>query len=152
MTTARLARRADPLRGLLVAAAINLVWINASEVARYFGLVMPMMRAALSEAPNVAPMNLPVFLVWGLWDTIVQAAVIGFTWLLLEKIGYGVRNALAAGAMVWAAVFGVLWLGVFNMNLATPKILLAALPWALVEMCIASLVVNWSMTRVADAP
>jgi hypothetical protein len=55
----------------MLTCAIVSVWINASEIFRYFTLVMPMTRETLATVPNVAPMNLPVFLVWGLWDTLL---------------------------------------------------------------------------------
>ena len=35
------------------------IWINVSEIFRYFVFVMPMV-------PDVAPVNLSVFLIWGL--------------------------------------------------------------------------------------
>jgi hypothetical protein len=35
-----------------------------------------------------------------------------------------------------------LWLGLFNMNLATPSIVAAMLPWAWVEMIVAALIVR----------
>ena len=48
-----------------MALIVNFIWINASEVFRYFAFVMPMMREAFPMVPNVAPMNLPVFMIWG---------------------------------------------------------------------------------------
>ena len=41
----------------------NFVWINASEVFRYFAFVMPMMRQALPQVPDVAPMSVAIFMV-----------------------------------------------------------------------------------------
>jgi hypothetical protein len=141
-----------PARGLILAASLNAVWINTSEVFRYFVFVMPMMRAALPGIQNVAPMSLPVFLVWAVWDTIVQTALTGFVWLYLEKFGYGIRNALIAGAMCWLAIFGVLWLALLNMNLATPRILAVALPMALLELLVGALILNWAVSRPGAAP
>ena len=134
-------------RSLVWTVLILAVWINASEVFRYFVFVMPMMREALSDVANVAPMNLPVFLIWGVWDTILLLAVAGFVWLFLERFGEGFVQAVIAGSLIWIAIFGILWLGLYNMNLATPEILAIALPLAWLEMVVAALIVRWGRRR-----
>ncbi len=136
---------------LLMALALNTIWINASEVFRYFVFVMPMMRDAFEAVPDIAPMNLPVFLSWGVWDMMLICAVTGFTWLMFDRFGLGLRIALLSGSLVWAAIFGILWLGLWNMNLSSPAILAVALPLAWVEMVIAALIVLWAMHRVGIA-
>ncbi|WP_299295753.1 hypothetical protein [uncultured Tateyamaria sp.] len=136
------------LRAPLVSALIvNFIWINLSEVFRYFALIMPMMRDAFPMIPDVAPMNLPVFLIWGLWDTILVATATIIPWLALATFGGTVKTAVLAGTGVWVGVFGILWLGLFNMNLATPTIVLTALPLAWLEMTVAALVVWWFCNR-----
>jgi hypothetical protein len=125
----------------------NLIWINASEVFRYFTFVMPMMRQALPQVPDVAPMSVPIFLIWGVWDTILLLGVSGFAWLFLSRYGATIRNALIIGTALWCTIFVIVWLGVLNMNLATPKILAVALPLAWIEMAVAALIVRWGMLR-----
>jgi hypothetical protein len=132
-------------RPLLRAFGVNFIWINLSEVFRYFAFVMPMMRDALPMVPDVAPMNLPTFLIWGLWDTILVLAATFFIWLMLDRFGISLRSALLAGTAVWGAIFVILWVGLFNMNLATLPVLAIALPLAWVEMAVAALVVRWKM-------
>ena len=129
-------------RGLLLALGANALWINASEVFRYFVFVMPMMREAFPMVDGVAPMSLSVFLIWGLWDTVLVVSATLIPWLILTRFGPTVRNALAAGSFTWATVFVILWLGLWNMNLATPAILAVALPLAWVEMVVAALIVR----------
>jgi hypothetical protein len=129
--------------GLTKALLANFIWINASEVLRYFSVLRGMMQSTFSQIPEIAPMNLPVFLSWGVWDTILLFAVTGFSWLYFEHFGNGMRNAVIAGTIVWLSIFVTLWLGLFNMNLATTAILAAMLPWALAEMIVAALIVNW---------
>lgn len=136
-------------RAILTALIANTVWINASEVFRYFLFVMPMMRAAFPEVPDIAPMSVSVFLVWGVWDAVLIAVATGAAWLAFDRYGEGWRVALAAGAAVWLAVFVILWLGLYNMNLATPGILAVALPLALVEMVVAAFLVLWARRRAA---
>lgn len=130
-------------RALAMATAINAVWINASEIVRYFAFVRDMMQRAFPQVPDIVPMSLPIFLSWGVWDTLVLLVVTGFTWMYLDRFGGGARNALVAGTLVWLAIFVVLWLGLFNMDLATARIALTALPLAWIEMAIAALIVDW---------
>jgi len=132
-----------PYRKLGLALLLNAVWINISEVFRYFALVMPVMRDTFPQISDVAPMNVTVFLIWGMWDTLLLLAITGFSWLVMERFGFTNRVAIFAGTAFWCTVFVILWLGLFNMNLATPQILLAALPLAWVEMVIAALLVRW---------
>ena len=126
----------------MLAVVVNAIWINLSEVFRYFAFVMPMMRTALPGVENAAPMDLGVFMIWGVWDTILVFGITGFSWLFLDRFGFGTRNAIAAGTLFWLSVFVILWLGLFNMNLATPKIVAVALPLALVEMLVAAVIVD----------
>ncbi|MEA5464265.1 hypothetical protein [Leptothoe sp. PORK10 BA2] len=138
-------KSAFPTKAFVTTLVVNTIWINVSEVFRYFVFVMPMMRTALSSVENVAPMNVGVFAIWGLWDTILVLTATLFVWLFLERFGYGRRNAMLAGGLFWMAVFVILWLGLLNMNLATPKILGVALPLALVEIVVAAIIVDWGM-------
>jgi hypothetical protein len=134
-------------RGLGMAILLNLVWVNISEVFRYFAFVMPMMREALQMVPGVAPMNIPVFLIWGVWDTIVILAITTVSWLCFERFGYSKRNAVLAGTAVWVSIFVVLWVGLWNMNLADVKTMMIALPLAWLEMVVAALITNWCLSR-----
>ncbi|MCF4167473.1 hypothetical protein L2U69_17630 [Zavarzinia compransoris] len=134
-------------RGFRLALILNLLWINASEIFRYFVFVMPMMRDAFPMVDGVAPMNLPVFLVWGAWDTVLVVAACVICWLVLDRFGPSLRNALIAGTLVWATAFVILWLGLFNMGLATGAVMAVALPLAWIEMAVAALIVGWAMRR-----
>jgi hypothetical protein len=147
MTLSLTETRAWPTRPFLLTAALTAVWINVSEVFRYFTFIRPMMRDAFPQVPDIVPMSLPVFFIWGVWDTLIVAAVTGFTWLYLERFGRSNLNAVVAGTLAWAALFVTLWLGIYNMGLATLPILGVALPMSWVELAIAALLVNWGMER-----
>lgn len=132
-------------RRFWLALGLNFLWINASEVFRYFVFVMPMMRSALPGVPDAAPMNWAVFLIWGAWDTLLVLIVTGAAWIMLERFGTSKRAAIQAGSLLWAAIFVILWLGIYNMNLASPAVLIIALPLAWLEMVVAALIVRWAM-------
>jgi hypothetical protein len=152
MTTATgtlnaLAARYGIPRALSRAFLLNLLWVNTSEIFRYFAFVKPMMTAAFPQLPDIVPLNLPVFLSWCVWDTILVAAVTGFTWLYLDRFGGGLQNAFMAGTCAWVAMFLLLWLGLWNMNLTPAKVALVALPLAWIEMVVAAALVNWARRR-----
>ncbi|MGB7204491.1 MAG: hypothetical protein WBD37_03350 [Anderseniella sp.] len=140
-----LTRTRQSLRGntpFVYALLANFVWINVSEVFRYFAFIMPMMRKALPMLPDAAPMNLTVFLIWGLWDTILVIASTTIVWMALTIFAPTLRNTLVAGTGVWITIFGLIWIGIYNMNLTTWPVVLTALPLAWVEMIIAALIVR----------
>ena len=132
---------------ITVALIVNFVWINASEVFRYFAFVMPMMREAFPMVPDVAPMNLPVFMIWGVWDTILILTATLLPWMAMKVFGASAFRAVCYGTGVWMSVFVILWLGLYNMNMATFGIIAIALPMAWVEMVIAALIVWWFTAR-----
>ncbi len=123
-------------RSFLLVLLVAYLWLNASEVFRYFAFVMPMMRDAMSSVRDVAPMNVTVFMIWGLWDTLLFAVVGFIAWLFHEKFGGGLRNALAAGTLLWLTIFCVFWLAAWNMNLTVSRVPLVALPLAWIEMVV----------------
>ena len=136
-----------PWRPFLVTVLIVSIWVNASEVARYFLLVMPAMREMLAVIPDVAPMNVPVFLIWGLWDTLLVVMAVSIYWLIAERFGSSARSAMVAGTLAFLFFFVLFWVGAWNMNLAQGWLLPVVLPWAWAEMVIACLIARWSFDR-----
>lgn len=130
-----------------LALLLNFVWINLSEVFRYFTFVRPMMQEALPTLPDVAPMSVPIFLIWGVWDTILVISATLIAVLALERLGGSPSTIFKVATGIWASIFVILWLGLYNMNLATPGILLVALPLAWLEMFVAVHLVAYAMRR-----
>ena len=90
----------------------------------------------MAAVRDVAPMNVVVFMVWGLWDTILFAVVGIIAWLFHEKFSGGIRNTIAAGTLLWLTIFCVFWLATYNMNLTVARVPLIALPLAWIEMVV----------------
>lgn len=130
---------------------LNFIWINMSEVARYFLIVRPMLHQALAGQAGVAPMNLGIFALWGIWDLVLIASATGFYWLWLERFGDRARQILLASAAFTVTIFGLIWLGVANMGLAPYTMIAAALPLAWIEQAIACWLVVWARSRVQPA-
>jgi hypothetical protein len=139
---------APPMRTALIA---SFLWINASEVFRYFVFVLPMTRRAMTDVVDAAPMNLPVFLVWGAWDGLLFACASLLMWLYFERFGGGGRGVLGAGTLAWAAVFVLFWVATWNMNMTQAAIPLTALPMAWLETMVAAAILERGWRRSAPA-
>lgn len=131
----------------VAALLVNFLWINASEVFRYFAVVMPMMREAFPMLPDIAPMNVPVFLIWGVWDTILVITATLLPWMAMRIFGASLLKSMIYGTGVWLSVFVIFWLGMSNMNLAPAEVVAVALPLSWLEMIGASVIVWWFTAR-----
>lgn len=118
------------------------IWVNASEVFRYFVIVMPATRDFLSGVPGVAPMNLPVFAIWGAWDMLLTACTVFMFWLVSQVFGNNYRSVVVAGTLSWVFFFVLFWVAMCNMALAQPTLALKALPLAWFELVVASYIAS----------
>jgi len=134
-------------RAFVMAAIWAGLWINLSEVVRYFLLVRPMMQEAFPMVADIAPINVPIFLSWIVWDTVLVFAASFIVWLFLERFGDSTRHAVLAGTFVWAAIFVILWLGLLNLGLANQQLLMVALPLAWLELVIAAIIIKLCRER-----
>ncbi|MEM9487357.1 MAG: hypothetical protein AAGA83_27130 [Cyanobacteria bacterium P01_F01_bin.116] len=114
------------------------LWINASEVLRYFAFVMPSLRQSLAAIEGVAPMNWGVFAIWGGWDTLLTGLVVFMVGLFAQLYGNTLRSALIAGKISWLFFFVLFWVGMVNMGLAEWSLAGLALLWSWFELVVAS--------------
>ncbi|MEL6528568.1 MAG: hypothetical protein AAGK01_02890 [Pseudomonadota bacterium] len=140
-------RRPHSNNALMNALWLNFLWINASEIVRYFFVVRPMLRAAFPGQEHIAPMGWGIFAIWGVWDLILIAAATGFFWLWLERFGYRLRQVMLGSGVFTLSVFGLLWLGIANMGLAPYSMMAVALPLAWIEQAVACWIVLWCRSR-----
>lgn len=133
----------------VMALLFNMIWVNISEVVRYFGLVKPMLHETFPGQDNIAMVTPMIFGSWMVWDTILIFAGTGFYWLYLEKFGRTKSNAVLCASAFTLTVFGLLWLGIVNMGLLPTSFIWSALPLAWGEQVIAALIVNWCMRKRA---
>jgi len=115
---------------------ITSIWINASEIFRYFVIVMPATREHLSVVPNVAPMDWFIFSLWGIWDTILTIVLVFITWLCANHYGKTTKTIFIAGTTTWATFFLLFWLAMVNMNLSKVSLLDYTLPLSWIEMIV----------------
>lgn len=101
-----------------------------------------MTREAFSMVPNVAPMNLTVFLIWGIWMAILTLVTVYSHYIHTLFMGYTIKAILASASFSWVFFFVLFWLGNYNMGLANLLTAAIALPWAWVELVITCWIAN----------
>ena len=131
----------------MMALAANFVWINLSESARYLMIVRPMLHELFPDRPDIGAFDLKIFAIWGVWDLVLILAATGFYWLWLERFRVGLPQVLAGSLAFSLTVFGLLWLGIANMGLASIDLLWVALPLAWIEQAIACAITAWAFER-----
>ena len=130
------------LKQFVIITLLVSIWVNVSEIFRYFIIVMPEVRKFLSAVPDVAPMNLAVFSIWGLWDTLLTALIVFMFWLVSQRFGHNLRSVIIAGTTSWVFFFVLFWVGMVNMHLSEWSLALTALPLAWFESVVASLIAS----------
>ncbi len=125
------------LKQFILTTLIVSIWINISEVFRYFVIVKPLMREYLSMVPGVVPMNWIIFASWDVWDTILTALVVFVYWLVAQRFGNNLTSIVIAATTLWTLFFLLFWLGLINMGLASVSLTFMTLPLAYFEMVVA---------------
>ncbi len=139
-------------RSFWLALGLNFVWINVSEVLRYFLVILPKLRSTFPHDAGIGAITPEIFASWMIWDTILVFAATGFYWLWFVKFRIGLTEPAKASLAFTITVFGLLWLGVVNMGLAPPSFIVAALPLAWGEQFVAALLTYWSTQRLEVCP
>lgn len=125
------------LKQFIIVVLITSIWVNASEVFRYFLFVMPMMKDYWKGASQgIAEMDMIIFSIWGLWDTLLTVVLVFIVWLYAQVFGKSTRSIILASTLVWTAVFVIFWVASSNMGLSDWGILLVALPLSWIEMVV----------------
>ena len=131
------------LKDFIIVVLITSVWVNLSEVLRYFFIVIPEVKTYLSVVPEVAEVNIGILIIWGLWDTLLTALIVFIFWLYAQKFGNSIKSVVAAGIISWCFFFVLFWVGLANMGLSSWQFLLIVLPLALLETLVASLIASY---------
>lgn len=138
------------LKQFVIITLITSVWINLSEVFRYFVLVMPRVKSFFDDKLGVAEMDLGIFSIWGLWDTLLTAVLVFFFWLFAKSFGNNRKSIFISGTIVWLAVFVVFWVATANMGLSEWRVLLITLPLSWIEMIVGAWIVSALYKRKAN--
>jgi hypothetical protein len=136
------------IKHFVLTTLIVSIWVNISEVFRYFVIVKPMMQEYLAMLPGAIPMNWTVFAIWGIWDTILTSLVVFIYWLVAQRFGNNLMSTIISATTSWALFFLLFWLGMVNMGLSPISVALIALPLSLLEMIMAS----WILSKLYARP
>ena len=112
------------------------IWINASEVFRYFVFVMPRVKSFFVGKAGVAEMDWIIFSIWGFWDSLLTALLVFLFWLYARSFGNNWRSIFVSGSIAWLFVFVIFWVATANMGLAEWSILWITLPLSWIEMVV----------------
>jgi len=128
------------LKSFVIVVLITSIWVNASEVFRYFVFVMPRVKAYWNNLESVADMNWVIFSIWGIWDTILTAMTVFIFWLYAQRFGYNNKSVITSAILAWVFFFVLYWVGAANMGYSDWSILWITLPLSLLELIIANFI------------
>ncbi len=121
---------------------ITSIWINLSEVFRYFVFVGPMTQDYFNHKSGIAEIDPIIFSIWGIWDTLLTGIMVYITWLFLNKHGYTSKSIIASGTLVLLTIFVIFWIATANMGLSNWSVLFITLPLSWIEMVIGAWIVS----------
>jgi hypothetical protein len=130
------------IKNFIIISLLVSIWVNVSEVFRYFVIVRAEMQSTLSMVPNVASMDSTIFSIWGIWDTLLTMLTVFMYYLFSEKFGRNTASIIKSATIVWALAFVLLWAGIANMNLARWAFIPIPLSLALFELVVATFLAN----------
>ncbi len=131
------------LKEFILIALITSIWVNASELVRYFSYVRPKMQAFFPYIPEMGKiLDIQILAVWGFWDSLITVLYVFLFWLCAQVFGNTWKSIVISGVMSWAFFFVLYWVGTANMLLADWSDLLVVLPMALLETLVASYIAS----------
>ncbi len=137
-------------KSFIIVTLITSLWVHAWETFRYLSFIRPSLIEDFGE--GVALFDLPRFLIWGFWDTLLTGLIV-FS-LVLFTIVYGNNGGYRTKSIVfsWLFFFGLFWVGMYNMQLADLELTLLSIVLSFVEVVIAVIIADklserFSLTR-----
>ena len=141
------------LKRFVIVTLITSIWINISEVFRYFVFVRPRTRAFFKGVPEVAHIDPFIIGVWTFWDMLLSALVVGSFWLFANVFGNTKRSIVLSASFTWALLFVLFWVATINMGMAKWDMLWIVLPLSWIEMlvanCIAAILYKKHLNTIA---
>ena len=139
------------LKEYVLIAFITSLWVNASEMFRYYIIVRPEMQQYFEHIPDVAPANIAVFGIWGVWDIILSLLYVFTFWLCGRVFGNNLNSILLSTIMSFFFFSVLFWVSLANMNLTDWSFLLLVLPLAFIETLVASLIASTAYLKYSES-
>lgn len=125
------------LKRFVVVTLITSIWINISEIWRYFALVIPRVKTYWNHQKGIASMDFTIFSIWGVWMIILSFTTVFVFWLYSKVFGNTVKSVFVSATLVWLLFFVLFWVGAANMGYSDWSILKITLPLSWIELIIA---------------
>lgn len=138
------------LKDFVLVSMVTSIWVNISELVRYFGYVRPKMQAFFSHPQMGKIWDIQILAVWGFWDSLITCLYVFLFWLCAQVFGNSSKAIVISGVMSWCFVFVLYWVASANMFLAEWSNLLVVLPMALLETLVASFIASRLYMRQYD--
>ncbi len=133
----------------IIVTLITSLWVQASEIFRYFVLVIPRVKTFWNDLGTIAHMDILIFLIWGVWGTVLTGMVVYFFWLYAQVYGNNRKSIWISGILSWMFFFVLFWIGAANMGYSDWSILWITLPLSLIELIVASWIASLLFKRYA---
>ena len=131
------------IKDFIIITLLTSIWVNVSELIRYFGYVRPQMQDYFTAIPNMGAIwDIQIIAVWAFWDALITVLYVFLFWLCAQVFGNNTKSILISGFMSWAFVFVLYWVASANMYLASWSNLMVVLPLALLETLVASYIAS----------
>lgn len=130
------------VKKFIITSLLVSIWVNISETARYFMVVMPEMKKTLSNVPDIAPITLQPSIIWILWSILLSMLTVFLYFLYAEKYGKNKKSIIVAGTISWAFFFLLFWIAMPNMNLSNWSFIIFPLSLAWIEIIVATYLTN----------
>lgn len=124
-----------------IVVLLTSIWINASEVFRYFVLVMPRVKNYWNGMEGIAEMDLVIFSIWGVWDTLLTGFLVIIFWLYSRVFGNNNRSVMVSATIAWA-LFVLFWIATANMGYSDWSILFITLSLSWIEMVVGAYIAS----------
>lgn len=131
-------------RSYLWIVLLTSLWINLSEVLRYFLWVRPNTQAYFAGQTGIAEINTLIFSIWGIWDMLLTASLVFTLWLCVRQFGNNRKAIWIAATHTWLTLFVLFWVATANMGLAPWSSIWITLAWAWLEMVVGA----WITSRL----
>ncbi|PCH59695.1 MAG: hypothetical protein COC05_06325 [Gammaproteobacteria bacterium] len=140
------------MKDFIIVVLITSIWVNLSEVLRYFLVVRPKTITYLSMVPDISSINYKIAVIWGFLDMLLTCLYVFLFWLCAQTLGNNTKSVIISAVVAWCFFFVLFWVGMANMNLPGWAFLIVVLPLTLIETLVASFVASKIYSTLDSAP
>ena len=130
------------IKDFRICGLIGLVWVQISEIWRYFAIVKPETVRYFSAISIDEMSHVDNVIVWGLWGTLLTFSSLVIYRLVRQRIGKGIKTVFMSTVLSWGHFFVLFWIGSANMGLAEWSFVAIPLSLSFIELLVLNLLVD----------